>query len=105
MTNTAFTDWNGNILDIGPLYPFVGWEVLMVILLLVFWIWWHFMQVRMENDADRSAAEELGQRRQPRPRARGRAHAGADVTPLSSRVLRSVRDDRRVLLPLSLIPK
>jgi hypothetical protein len=59
MTNTTFNDWNGNILDIGPIYPFVGWEVLMVIVLIVFWIWWHFMQIRMENDADREAAEEL----------------------------------------------
>ena len=57
MTNNTFTDWNGNIFDIGPIYPFVGWEVLMVIVLIVFWIWWHFMQIRMENDADRDAAE------------------------------------------------
>ena len=37
MTNNTFTDWNGNIFDIGPIYPFVGWEVLMVILLVAFW--------------------------------------------------------------------
>jgi hypothetical protein len=59
MTNTTFSDWNGNIFDIGPIYPFVGWEVLMVILLVVFLVWWHFMQIRMENDADRATAEEL----------------------------------------------
>lgn len=59
MTNTTFSDWNGNILDIGPIYPFVGWEVLMVILLVAFLVWWHFMQIRMENDADRETAEEL----------------------------------------------
>ena len=59
MTNTTFNDWNGNIPDIGPIYPFVGWEVLMVIVLIAFWIWWHFMQIRMENDADRAAAEDL----------------------------------------------
>lgn len=59
MTNGTFTDWNGNILDIGPIYPFVGWEVLMVILLVAFLVWWHFMQIRMENDADRAAVEEL----------------------------------------------
>jgi Zn-dependent protease with chaperone function len=59
MTNGTFTDWNGSISDIGPIYPLVGWEVLMVILLVAFLVWWHFMQIRMENDADREAAEEL----------------------------------------------
>ena len=44
-----FTDWNGNVAELGPLYPFVGWEFLMVIILLVVWIWWHIAQVRMEN--------------------------------------------------------
>lgn len=44
-----FTDWNGNMVDIGPIYPFVGAEVLMVILLLAFWIGWHVVQIRTEN--------------------------------------------------------
>jgi hypothetical protein len=26
MTTGNFADWSGNMLDIGPLYPFVGWE-------------------------------------------------------------------------------
>jgi Zn-dependent protease with chaperone function len=61
MTNGTFTDWNGNIFDIGPIYPFVGWEVLMVILLVAFLVWWHFTQIRMENDADAHAANTLGE--------------------------------------------
>jgi hypothetical protein len=44
-----FTNWDGNIIDIGPIYPFVGAEMLMVILLLVLWIGWHIVQIRMEN--------------------------------------------------------
>lgn len=42
-------NWQGNMLDIGPLYPWVGSEVVMVILGLVFWIGWHIWQFRMEN--------------------------------------------------------
>lgn len=42
-------NWNGNMLDIGPIYPFVGWEVPMVIACFVFWIGWHYLQLRMEN--------------------------------------------------------
>ena len=56
-----FTDWNGNIVDIGPIYPFVGWEMLMVIVLIVFWIGWHFMQIRMENRRRTNEARALRQ--------------------------------------------
>jgi uncharacterized membrane protein YjfL (UPF0719 family) len=44
-----FTDWNGAMTDIGPIYPFVGWEVVMVVILLIVWVIWHIMQIRMEN--------------------------------------------------------
>jgi len=48
--NTGLVDnWNGNMFDIGPIYPFVGWEVPMVILCFVFWIGWHYLQMKMEN--------------------------------------------------------
>jgi predicted negative regulator of RcsB-dependent stress response len=49
MTTGNFSDWNGNMFDIGPIYPFVGWEVPMVILGIIFWIGWHYLQIRMEN--------------------------------------------------------
>ena len=44
-----FTDWNGNMVDIGPLYPFVGAEMLMVIVLIAIWIGWHVIQMRAES--------------------------------------------------------
>jgi hypothetical protein len=44
-----FTNWDGTIIDIGPIYPFVGSEMLMVILLIVVWVGWHIVQIRMEN--------------------------------------------------------
>jgi hypothetical protein len=49
MTTGNFSDWNGNMFDIGPIYPFVGWEVPMVIICVIFWIGWHYLQIRMEN--------------------------------------------------------
>jgi len=49
MTTSNFSDWSGNMFDLGPLYPFVGWEVPMAIICLVFWIGWHVLQIRMEN--------------------------------------------------------
>jgi hypothetical protein len=47
--NMAFTDWDGNIADIGPIYPWVGSEVAMVIVAFVFWVGWHVVQLRMEG--------------------------------------------------------
>ena len=61
MTTGNFTDWNGNMFDIGPIYPFVGWEVPMVIVGVVFWIGWHFLQLRMENRQQEDEARILRQ--------------------------------------------
>ena len=36
MNTGSFTDWSGNMFDLGPLYPFVGSEGLMVIVAVVF---------------------------------------------------------------------
>jgi len=49
MKTGLMDNWNGNMFDIGPIYPFVGWEVLMVIICFVFWIGWHYLQMKAEN--------------------------------------------------------
>ena len=49
MSTGNVANWDGNILDIGPIYPFVGWEGFMVVLCLIFWVAWHILQIRMEN--------------------------------------------------------
>ena len=49
------------MMDIGPLYPFVGWEVPMVIACLIFWVGWHYLQMRMENRGLESEALMLRQ--------------------------------------------
>ncbi|MEZ5832268.1 MAG: hypothetical protein R3D05_13915 [Dongiaceae bacterium] len=49
MSTGNVTSWDGNILDIGPIYPFVGWEGLMVILCVIFWVGWHILQIKMET--------------------------------------------------------
>jgi hypothetical protein len=61
MTTGNFTDWNGNMLDLGPIYPFVGWEVPMVILAFIFWIGWHIVQLRMETRQQDEEARLLRQ--------------------------------------------
>lgn len=49
MMTGDFQNWTGTILEIGPIYPFVGSEVLLWILGMAFWIGWHVLQVRREN--------------------------------------------------------
>jgi hypothetical protein len=45
----TISNWDGNITDIGPIYPWVGLEVPMVIVAVIVWIGWHILQIRMEN--------------------------------------------------------
>ncbi|MCJ7598824.1 MAG: hypothetical protein MUO41_09400 [Methyloceanibacter sp.] len=64
MSTNGITTWAVDLKDVGAIYPFQGWEVLMVILGLAFWIGWHIIQTRHENEeiasdlvADRSGDE------------------------------------------------
>ena len=50
MTTGSFQDWAGSIADIGPIYPFVGLEFLMVLAGFAFWIAWHIVQIKRESD-------------------------------------------------------
>lgn len=49
MTTGSFQNWAGQIADIGPIYPFVGSEVLLLIIGIVVWIGWHILQMRGEE--------------------------------------------------------
>ncbi len=41
--------WAVDLTTIGPIYPMVGTEVILVILGFVFWIGWHVWQFRFEQ--------------------------------------------------------
>jgi hypothetical protein len=49
MNTGMIESWDGNLMDIGPMYPLVGWEGIMAIIALIFWIGWHILQIRAEN--------------------------------------------------------
>ena len=49
MSTGQIENWTGSMLDIGPLYPFVGTEMLLWIVGMVLWIAWHFWQAKAEN--------------------------------------------------------
>ncbi len=48
--STGIETWNMNLLDIGPIYPFTGTELLLVVIGVVSWIIWHVIQFRAENE-------------------------------------------------------
>jgi hypothetical protein len=48
MSTNGLTSWAVDLKDVGAIYPFQGYEGLMVILLLIFWIGWHVLQLRNE---------------------------------------------------------
>ncbi len=47
--STGIETWNMNLLDIGPMYPFPGTEMLWAIIGIGTWIIWHLIQYRAEN--------------------------------------------------------
>ena len=61
MSTGNFENWDGNIADIGPIYPFVGSEGIMVILAVVIWIGWHIFQIKTENKRYEEQASALRQ--------------------------------------------
>jgi hypothetical protein len=61
MSTGNFENWDGTITDIGPIYPFVGWEGFMVALLVILWVGWHVWQIKMENARLAQEAEALRQ--------------------------------------------
>jgi len=61
LSTTAVETWKGaNLAEIGPIYPMVGSEFVLVIIGLVFWIGFHFKQASIESHemrADEDAAK------------------------------------------------
>lgn len=62
MTTANFADWTGNMMDIGPIYPFVGSEVFWFITSLIAWIIWHIWQARMESKTYQEDQDRFGDR-------------------------------------------
>ncbi len=49
MSTNGIESWAVDLKDVGAIYPFQGAETFMVIMLLVFWVGWHVLQIRAES--------------------------------------------------------
>lgn len=48
MSTNGIETWAVDLKDIGAIYPFQGTEVILVVLGVAFWIWFHVVQARAE---------------------------------------------------------
>ena len=49
MATTMVDSWAVDLATIGPIYPWVGSEVILWVLGMAFWIGWHVWQARFER--------------------------------------------------------
>ena len=49
MSTTGIESWAVDLKDIGAIYPFQGTEGLFLIIGVVLWLGWHFLQIRGEK--------------------------------------------------------
>lgn len=59
MSTTPVETWATDLAEIGPVYPFVGSEGLMVIVCFAAWIGWHIWQIRCEKRDEEEALRKL----------------------------------------------
>lgn len=58
MSTIGYKDWAVDLADVGAIYPFQGYEGVMVFLGVVFWLGWHVIQMRRESAELAEAAKD-----------------------------------------------
>ena len=48
MSTIGYENWSVDLANVGPIYPFQGWEVAMTVIGVIFWLGWHRIQFRRE---------------------------------------------------------
>ncbi|SFD92820.1 hypothetical protein [Roseivivax sediminis] len=50
MSTIGYESWAVDLAEVGPIYPFQGWEIAMVIVGVLFWLGWHRIQFKRESE-------------------------------------------------------
>ncbi|WP_120500162.1 hypothetical protein [Roseovarius sp. EL26] len=61
MSTIGYESWAVDLAEVGPVYPFQGSEILMVVLGVAFWIGWHRIQYVRES-AHLEEARKMGEK-------------------------------------------
>jgi hypothetical protein len=59
MSTIGYESWAVDLAEVGPVYPFQGWEVAMTVIGVIFWLGWHRIQYVRES-AHFEQAKALG---------------------------------------------
>lgn len=59
MNSGPIQTWNLNPADVGPLYPFVGWEGVMTVIAVALWLGFHVWHYRKETADLRNMRAEI----------------------------------------------
>ncbi len=49
MSTIGYESWAVDLAEVGPIYPLQGWEVVMTVLGVAFWLGWHRIQFVRES--------------------------------------------------------
>ena len=49
MSTIGYEIWAVDLANVGAVYPFQGWEVVMTVLGVIFWLGWHRIQFVAES--------------------------------------------------------
>ncbi|MEI4264208.1 hypothetical protein [Roseovarius sp. D0-M9] len=49
MSTIGYDSWAVDLAEVGPVYPFQGMEVAMVVIGVIFWVGWHIIQFQREK--------------------------------------------------------
>lgn len=60
MSTTNVESWAVDLADVGAIYPMVGSEVILVIIGVALWIFWHVWQIKHENATYAAEVEKYG---------------------------------------------
>ena len=61
--NTGLIEsWSSNPTEIGPMYPFVGFEVVWFVISLILWVAYTLWQMKFERDTYAAEVDELANR-------------------------------------------
>ncbi len=50
MSTIGYDNWAVDLANVGPVYPFQGWEILMTVAGVIFWLAWHRIQFVRESE-------------------------------------------------------